>query len=339
MKNNSSEKSRHIDRLRESSFSITITIPDDESPIREMISTDGRLLVVKDKGIYEVSLADKTDPKRTNLSVPNTFQRLLPFGAQDAWVGAVVLTAQVFFLSPCLDSEIGHIAFNYLLSVAQDIAGAKAILHRYLQQEEKAQQSVSPQIGRDRSSVLPSIGNVEASCNEFLQHMAHAQRELFKVVQLFYSDLGKGLWDSLKTRIDAGPQDLDNFPQFLAEATEFFKLIRNARNCVEHPRLEQRLVVLDFKLDQKNNLVPPMIEVIHSETPMEAYPVGVFFEDTIETLVSVVECMVVFLCARNVKKVGGLQVYAMELPPERRKFAHVRYSYGALLGDNLVPLS
>ncbi|MGV6996673.1 hypothetical protein ACUZ9P_12375 [Desulfovibrio sp. QI0430] len=337
MKNASPERPRHIDRLREGSCSITITPPDDDSPIRDMISIEERLFVVKDRGIYEIFLADQTDPKRTNPSVPNTLQRLLPFGAQDAWVGAVVLTARVFFLSSCFDQEIGRNAFNFLLGVAQDIAGAKAILQRYLQQEAEAQQSVNPKIGLDHSFVLPSISNVEATCNEFLQRMDHAQRELFKIAQLFFSDVKTGFWDGLKAKVDAGPQDFDNFAQFLAEATDFFKHIRNARNCAEHPRLEQRLVVLDFKLDTNNVLVPPTIEVVHPKTPMEACPVGRFFIDTIEILVSVVEYMIVFLCARNVKQVGGLQVYAIELPPERRKFPHVRFSYGTFLNGNLVP--
>lgn len=337
--NDSPDKPSHIDQQRDSSCSIKISPPDDDSPIQEMITIGERLLIVKDRGIYEIFLADRIDPKRINPSVPNTFQRLLPFGAQDAWVGAVVLTAHKFFLSSCFDPKIGSSAFNFLLGVAQDIAGAKAILQRYLQQEAEAQKSVNPIIGHERSFVLPSISNVEASCNEFLQCMCHAQRELFEIVLLFYPDVRTGLWDGFKAKIDAGPQDLDNFPQLLAEYTEFLKQIRNARNCVEHPKFEQKLVVSDFKLNADNVLVGPMIEVVHPKTPMVACPIGEFFTNTIESMVIIVECMVVSLCARNVGKHGGLQLHAMMLAPEQRKFAHVRYSYGILYNGKLVPLS
>lgn len=337
--NNSSDRPNPIHRLRESAGSMTITTPDDDTPIREMISTGERLLVVKDKAIYEVTLADQIDPERTNLAVPNTVQRVLSFGAQEAWVGKVVLTAREFFLNSCFDPESGSKAFNLLLSVAQDIAGAKEILQKHIEKESAAQQSVNPAIGQDRSFVLPSAGNVEASCNEFLQRTDHALRGLFKTVQTFHPDVAKGGWESLKNKIDSGPRDLDNFSQFLAESIEFLKLVRNARNCVEHPRPEQRLVVLDFKLDKDNALVPPTVEIIHPKTPMGSASVTSFFTATVESLVNVVELMVVFLCARSVGKVAGFQIQVMELAPDQRKSAQVRYSYALPMGGKLVPLS
>ena len=87
------DKGRPIDKLRSGAGSLEINSPDDDSAISEMISTGDRLLVVKEKGIYEVKFADQVDPERTNIDVPNTVQRILPYGAQDAWIGAVVLTA------------------------------------------------------------------------------------------------------------------------------------------------------------------------------------------------------------------------------------------------------
>ena len=173
----------------------------------------------------------------------------------------------------------------------------------------------------------------------FLQRQDHALRELFKLVRMFYSNVGSGGWDSLKKKLDSEPQDIDNFPKFLAEAVPFLQLIRNARNCVEHPRPEQRLVITNFYLDSTNVLLPPTIEIIHPRTPLERAPVSVFFGQALENIVRVVELMMVFLCARHVKSVGGLAVHVIELPPERRRSPHVRYGYGAMLGDQLVPMS
>ena len=159
--NNSSDRPNPIHRLRESAGSMKITTPDDDTPIREMISTGERLLVVKDKAIYEVTLADQIDPERTNLAVPNTVQRVLSFGAQEAWVGKVVLIAREFFLNSYFDPESGSKAFNLLLGVAQDIAGAKEILEKHIDKESEAQQSVNPAIGQDRSS--PQIA-IDQAC-------------------------------------------------------------------------------------------------------------------------------------------------------------------------------
>lgn len=333
------DKNRPIDRLRDGAGSLTISTPGDDTPIREMISTGDRLLVVKDKGIYEVALADQIDPGRTNPTVPNTVQRILPFGAADSWVGAVVLTARQLFMSSCFNADTGGKAFDLVLGIAQDIAGAQQILQKHRGLESEAVQAVDPNIRHDRSFVLPAVGNVEATCNEYLQRSDHALRELFKTVQLFYPDVSAGGWDSLKAKIDTGPQNLDNFPQFLAESISFLKLIRNARNCVEHPRSEQRLIVLDFAIDRNNALVPPTIEVIHPKTPMPKSQLTGFFESAFASLVNVVELMVVFLCARHVGKFSGFPVHVIELAPDQRRSPHVRYSYGMSMGGQLVPMS
>jgi hypothetical protein len=57
------DKPRPIDKLRDGAGSIEIRTPDDDSAILEMISTSERLLIVKEKGIYEVKLADQVDPR------------------------------------------------------------------------------------------------------------------------------------------------------------------------------------------------------------------------------------------------------------------------------------
>jgi hypothetical protein len=334
------DKRRPIDKLRDGAGSFEIKTPDDDSAISEMISTGDRLFVVKGKGIYEVKLADQVDPKRTNISVPNTFQRVLPYGADDPWVGAVVLTGRHLLLSSCSPSTVAsNSAFGLVLEIAEDIARAHQLVEHYREAEGAAMESLDPKIQKDRSVLVPSIGNVESRCNEFLQRSDHALRELFRLVQMFYPDVGSGGWKGLKKKIDGGPQDVDNFSQFLAEMVPFLQQIRNARNCVEHPRSEQRLVVEDFSIDPKNILFPPMLEIIHPKTPINRLPVSTFFTQTLQNIVRVVELMVVFLCARHVSPIAGFPVHVVEFPPEHRKSAHVRYGYGAVIGNQVVPMS
>lgn len=334
------DKRRPIDKLRDGPASSEISTPGDDSAILEMISAGDRLLVVKGKGIYEVKLADQVDPKRANINVPNTIQRVLPYGADDPWVGAVLLTGHHLFSSSCSPSIVaGNSAFGLLLEIAEDIAGAHQLVKNYREAEDAATESLDPKIRKDRSVVVPAIGNIESRCNEFLQRSDHALRELFRLVQMFYPDVGSGGWGSLKEKIDGGPQDIDNFPQFLAETVPFLQLIRNARNCVEHPRPEQRLVVADFSLDPMNVVLPPMVEIIHPKTSFNRVPVNTFFTQTLQKIVSLVELMVVFLCSRHVRPVGGFPVQVIELPPQQRKSTHVRYGYGTVIGDQIVPMS
>lgn len=336
---NEPDKHRLIDKLRDGAFSMEIRPPDDDSAISEMISTGDRLLVLKGKGIYETKLADEVDPERTNIDVPNTVQRVIPFGMDTAWIGAVILTAHQLFHSSFSPIEIdSEKAFAIVLEMAQEIAGAYQVESNYRDALEVATKKLDLKIQKDRSFVVPAIGNVETRCNEFLQRVDHTLQKLFRLVQMFYSDVGSGGWDSLKKRIDDENRNIDNFPQFLEEVIPFLQLIRNARNCVEHPRAEQKIVVTEFSLDLKNMLLPPMIEIVHPRTPHGGVSVDEFFGKALQKMVTVVEIMIVFLCARNVKSFGGLELQVIEIPPDRRKYQHVRYGYGAIFEDQIAPI-
>ncbi len=330
---------RAIDKLRNSAMSMEVSTPNDDSPISEMIPNGDRLLVVKGKGIYAVKLADQVDPERTNIAVPNTIQQVIAYGADDPWIGAVVLTAHHLFQSSCsLPTIDGARAFALVLKIAEDIAGAHKLEESYRNAEAEANEKLDLKIQKDRSLLVPAIGNVESRCNEFLQRADHALQELFKLVRMFYSDVHSGGWESLKKKIDNQPQDGDNFSQFLANTLPFLQLIRNVRNCAEHPMPAQKLIASDFSLNSYNVLSPPTLEIIHPRLPKSKVFVNVFFKETLQNLVSTVELMMVFLCARHVKSVAGLAVQVIEMPQDRRRSTHVRYGYGALLGDQLVPI-
>lgn len=267
--NTPSDKRRSIDKLRSGASSLEISTPDDDSAISGMISIEDRLLVVKGKGIYEITLADQVDPERTNIGVPNTIQRILPYGEEDSWIGAVVLTANQLLQSPCLSSDInGAGTLAVVLEIAEDIAGAHELVEEYCDAEDIATRSFDPKVRRDRSVILPALGNIEIRCNEFLQRSDHALQGLFRLVRMFYSDVDFGQWTALKEKIEGESKDIDNFPQFLDKKLPFLRLIRNARNCVEHPNSKQRLVAVDFSVDARNVLLPPTIKIIHSTTPL-----------------------------------------------------------------------
>jgi hypothetical protein len=336
----SKKKSRHrpIDKLREGAGRVDVNTPGDDSEIIELISTGDRLLIVKGKGIYEIKLADEIDPDRTNTATPNTVQRVMPFGADDPWIGAVILTGHALFISSYMPSEFdGVAAFGRVMDIAIDIAAAFQLEANFRENQEAALAGMNPKIRIDRSMIMPAVDSVEARCKEYLQRADHALRELFRLAQICYPDIGAGGWDSLKRTIDKGPHDIDNFSQFLSEALPFLHLIRNARNCVEHPRPEHRLAVTNFGLDPSNQLLPPRLEIIHPTTPQATIPVARFFQQTNEELVSIVELLMVFLCARKVQSVSGFPVQVMELPTDRRRSQHVKYGYAALLGNEWVP--
>ena len=226
-----------------------------------------------------------------------------------------------------------------VLEIAEDIAGAHELVEKYCDAENVATRSCDPKIHKNLSVIVPALGNIETRCNEFLQRTDHALQKLFRIVQLFYPDVGPCRWEGLKTKIGGESKDIDNFPQFLDETIPFLQLIRNARNCVEHPKPEQRLISVDFSVDARNVLLPPTVEIIDPSTPLPRVSVNAFFTQTFQDLVRVVELMVVFLCARHVSTIGGFPVQVVVFPEKRRSSPHVRYGYGTKMGDEIVPMS
>ena len=71
---------------------------DDGTPIREMFELGRRLLLVTDKCIYAVQMADQVDPGRTNPSLPhNLQQKLFDHGVQSALLCRSLPHARVMF--------------------------------------------------------------------------------------------------------------------------------------------------------------------------------------------------------------------------------------------------
>ncbi|MFT6905758.1 MAG: hypothetical protein ACJAS1_002416 [Oleiphilaceae bacterium] len=338
-KSEPSNAKRPIDRLREGAGLFEINTPDDKTPISGMISIgDKRLLIVKGNGIYEMKLADQTDPERTNMNIPTTIQKVLPYGSDDHWIGAVLLTADELLKESILGKEIDREKIlTMVIRISQDIAAGLEVLESYSKKEQVALENFNPQIRDNRSVILPSINDASSLCKEFIQKLDHALRELFNIVKLFHDGVGSGGWDSLKTVIEGEPNKVDNFIAFIDGALPLLRLVRNSRNCVEHPHDGNNLEVSDFSISPENNLVPPLITINHSKTPLKATPVSVFFSHTSDEIICIVELMLVFLCSRKVKSVAGLPVQVYEKQEDQRRSKYVKYGYGIPNGDTIVP--
>ena len=66
---------RPIDKVRNSGLSMTL--PEDVGDIHGMIEINGNLHIIGSLAIYRVQLADNIDPQRTNIKIPNTYQKAL----------------------------------------------------------------------------------------------------------------------------------------------------------------------------------------------------------------------------------------------------------------------
>ena len=109
-------------------------------------------------------------------------------------------------------------------------------------------------------------------------------------------------------------------------------MIRNARNAVEHERPEMMLVAADFALNSQNQLVRPIVQLVHPKTPFDGTPIREFMSSACANISDIVELMMVFLCARHVDASGNLSIIVIEIPTDRRFNPNVRYGFGVMIG-------
>ena len=152
------------------------------------------------------------------------------------------------------------------------------------------------------------------------------------------SIVDKGGWKALKKRVE-GEASIDNFVEYLNNIIPFLACVRNARNAIEHERPDMKLIATDFSINSGNQLVPPIVELIHPKTPIDKLLIKEFMGSTLLDIVDIVELMIVFLCARHIDNSGNLEISVIEIPEERRINSNIKYGFGVMIGGQLVPLS
>jgi len=328
---------RPIDRLRDGAGSLEVKTPDDDSAITGMLTFNDSLYAVKERGVYEIKLADQIDPERKNIDVPNTIQQVLPYGSAEPWVGAVLLTGHELLKKDVLNKSIDvDRAMSLVLEIAQNIASAKVIFNTFSDSQRIESEKYDLKIKQDRSVTLPSISGIENKCKEFLQKSDHALDSLWKIVKIFYPHVNKGGWESLKKEVGSESTQVDNFAEALESMLPFLQFVRNSRNCVEHPRDEHKITTNDFSINPDNQLLPPSIEVIHAKTPQPQVPVVDLMSHIVDSIVGIVGLMLAFLCNRQIQPIDGLPVQVHEFPINQRQTESVKYGYGVATENGII---
>ncbi len=335
MKNHTNK--RPIDRLRDGAGSLEVKTTDDDSPITGMMTFADSLYVVKERGIYEIKLADQIDPERKNIHVPNTIQRVLPYGSAEPWVGAVLLTGHELLKKEILNKNIDvDRAMAIVLEIAQNIASAKEVLEAFSDSQRSEIEKYDLKVSKNRSVVLPSVNGIANKCKEFFQKSDHALDGLFKIAKLFNPNVGKGGWESLQKEVGKETEKVDNFSEVLENMMPFLQFVRNTRNGVEHPRTEQRIATTDFSINPENQLFPPSIEVVHPKTPQPQVPVVELMSQVVNSIVDIVEVMLAFLCDRKIQPVAGFPVRVHIFPENQRRTKSVKYGYEVATEKNII---
>jgi hypothetical protein len=323
--------SRHDRHPRDSGGAFRLHNPDDGSAIREAIPLSDRLLMITDKCMYSIRVANQIDPARTNPALPhNVQQKVFDYGADSELVCRSFLQAWRLFregfqtIDNAAATERAFDALGEFVAMQGIAEEFKAAQNRAIEKADNA--------GRDGSLAIPSVGNVRADCKSFAQKADHCAATLHAIFLMFYPSIKKANWDELRAVVEKqfGPDD--EFSKFMAAATPFLQTLRNTRDCLDH-RNVSGVVTHDFELHADGQIGLPSIEVNFRGSVVKRCAISIFMNESIQKSLDVFEQMIVHLCAKNVQPFAGMPMTLAPLSDEYRRAWRVRYAYGAYYAD------
>jgi hypothetical protein len=310
----------------------TLKNQDDGSPIREQIVFGDRLLLITEKCIYAIQMADQIDPGRTNLNLPHTSQqKLFDHGVNSELLCRSLLHAKVMFRR-----EFQLIAIERAMQLAFDVfselAAMDEVARTFKAAEAAAIEKAQGLRRTDGSLALPAVGNVRAHCKTFAQRADHGAGALLDIVRLFYEQK-KQNWGEFQEFIKARHGEADNFYRVLEMAVPFLQMIRNARDRLEH-RNVMGATTYDFTLHADGQVGVPSIEINFRGSVVERCSISEFMAGAIRTLLNSFEMITLHLCAKNMQpSFAGVPMTIAPLPDNHKRAWRVRVAYGCYFAD------
>jgi len=329
-------ENQDIDKIRDSGGQFEIGSQEDGA-INEMFEVDERLIIVKEKSIYEYFRADDVDPERTNISLPNNIQRkVIDQGSDSELIGRTILTAKTLFQTEFFDENVEiEKALSLSFEILQEMTTLENEIQEYIEEEEKLSEEYQTKTKKAIDYSIPSIGNVETRCKTIFQKADHIEQTLMEIITIFYpdSDLTNQSHFPKFCKIlkEKYGQD-DPFVKYISSTLDFMRLVRNLRNALDH-RLNF-VTVTDFELQPDSNVLTPTIELAkYRGSKLERIALSELLPVVFNNLVLVFENTIAFLSDKNLKPSIVAQC-VMQIPEEKRKYKNVRYSFWSPLGEN-----
>ena len=315
---------RPIDLKRESAFQLTIAIPPGAELLRSF-SVEKKLYAISSKSIHTIRLADSIDPGRENEKIPHVQQFLLNYGADDEFVGKILLTCLELMHGSIVDEKAkSEETLKIILDITIILAECNDFYQNYVEVLKKSEENID-RTSKGGALELPHYERLSERVKTFASKIADAAQRLFDLYTYFYGR-PEGMWSGVKEEVEARYGKDDPFSGYISDAERFLRFIRNMRNCIQHEKNNQRLIITDFEMRPDGNIYRPTIEIVHPDTPEPQNDLEVFVEQVLQSLVLVCEHMIVFLAEKHAMPFGALEFHVVARPEDMVRH-HVRYSF------------
>jgi hypothetical protein len=307
----------------------------EDGAIMQMENIGGRLLIIKEKSVYELRTADDIDPKRENPNLAPTSQRLIfRLGTESEMFSRTFLTAKRLFRAEYLPKTMNIPDTLWLtLELVQEIAVLDEEIKKYIAEENTVSAEYEERKAKKLDHATPSIPDIKTRCKTIFQKADQAYQAQLALIRVFYPDFSQQSFYSafcefLKTKY--GEQD--QFTKFMVDVLPFIMLVRNIRNCLDHRRTE--INIKDFELQVNSNIISPTIEVDYLGSKLPRISLSQFLPSVTENLVTIFEHMTAFLTAKNLRADRLIPGEIRIVPEAERINKHIKYAYWSPLGPS-----
>lgn len=306
----------------------------EDGAIMETMNLGGRLLIIKERSVYEFSLADSIDPKREHPNLPpSTHKLIVNLGTESEMFSRTFLTAKRLFKPEILPSTIDTTQLLFLtLDVVHELAALDNEISNYLNLEKKVCDEYEERKNKKLDHAVPSIPDLRTRSKTIFQKADQAMQAQIDLIRVFYPDFNKNsFYGKFYEHIEKKYSDKDSFAKFIKEILPFMELIRAIRNCTEHRRTETK--ISDFELQTDSSILAPTIEVDYDGSKLQKTSYADFLSIVKENLVGIFENMIAYLSSKNLKPDRMMQGQVLLIPEERRINKHIKFAYWLPLGE------
>jgi hypothetical protein len=319
---------RPIDIQRDNAVTLRIGGDDDKSSVKEFLSTQDCLYVIKQAGVFKIQLADDIDPTRTNPNIPSLSQRVLIAGYDDPIVARVLLTAKYLFdeRNATVNPFVSQL-FESCLVLTRQLLEVDAMTRKLEDEIRRKEVALTEKPSATHTFSLPSIPKMEMELNNIFCLADKAKDTILAICRLQFLPAAVGrvkleaLGKAVEIALQAEPELVTSWKEYVKN----FSLIRNLRNASEHPKENYRIILTDFSMQPNGRINSPLIEIQHPDIPIKIFPVIEFLAFIRNALLEQAETILVFIRLAILVKHNPYGEWVAEFPKEERRHMFVRF--------------
>jgi len=253
---------------RDAAFSMNIrdpNNPEDNSPIIEMLSLDGSLLIFKSSGIYRSMTADTIDPEKKYPETCHSCEKLYSVGANNAFVARMILQFNQILDLAISDEQrkqqlVRHVwGANRLLLDCED--ACYSIYQSVMELMPKCDQIIEAHKKHQAIPALPQVEGLERQVDHFLNRGKQFLMAAYQLLHIFYdmpfNDRNNAHFDKHREWIKHKFGDTNPIFLILERDEPWIRIVSEARNALQHPEDGQKVEVENFTLNPGNRFSAP----------------------------------------------------------------------------------